>query len=189
GVLELEDFAAHVHRDLLGEVALGDRRRDFGDVAHLGGEVARHVVDVVGEVLPDTGHAFHLRLATEVAFGTDFAGDASDFAGKGVVLVAHAVYGVLELEDLAAHVDGDFLREVALCDGGGDVGDVAHLGRQVGGHQVDVVGEILPDARRALDLRLAAELALGADLAGHAGDLGGDGTQLLDHGVDRAGGA
>src|SRR5207249_4965628 len=159
-VLELEDFAAHVDRDLLGEVALGDGRRDFGDVAHLGGEVARHVVDVVGEVFPDTGHAFHLRLAAEVAFGTDFAGDAGDFAGQAFQLVALQVDGFLQLEDLAANVDGDLLREVALGDGGRDVGDVAHLGRQVGGHQVDVVGEILPDARRAFDLCLAAELAL-----------------------------
>ena len=33
-------------------------------------------------------------------------------------------------------------------------------------------------------LRLAAELAFGADLAGHAGHFGGEGGELLDHGVD-----
>ena len=33
-------------------------------------------------------------------------------------------------------------------------------------------------------LRLAAELALGADLAGDARHLGGEGGELLDHGVD-----
>ena len=31
---------------------------------------------------------------------------------------------------------------------------------------------------------LAAQLALGADLAGHAGHLGGEGAQLVHHGVD-----
>ena len=31
---------------------------------------------------------------------------------------------------------------------------------------------------------LAAELALGADLAGDAGDFGGEGAQLIDHRVD-----
>src|SRR5262249_179660 len=40
GFLELQDLAADVHGDLLGEVAAGDRRRHVGDVAHLGGEVA-----------------------------------------------------------------------------------------------------------------------------------------------------
>src|SRR5207302_1237967 len=186
GVLELEDLAAYVDRDLLGEITLGDRGRDLGDVADLGGEVARHVVDVVGEVFPDAGDAFDLRLAAKVPFGTDFAGDAGDLAPKGVELIDHDVDRVLELADLAADVDGFFFGEVALGDGGRDVGDVADLGGQVGGHEVNVVGEILPDAGRAFDLRLAAELALGADLAGHAADLGSERAQLLHHGVDGA---
>ena len=42
----------------------------------------------------------------------------------------------------------------------------------------------LPGAGDALDLGLAAELALGADLAGHAGDLVGEGGELVDHRVD-----
>ena len=37
----------------------------------------------------------------------------------------------------------------------------------------------------ALDLGLAAELALGADLARHARDLVGEGRELVDHRVDR----
>src|SRR5205823_1862665 len=146
-------------------------------------------VDVVGEVLPDTGHAFHLRLATEVAFGTDFAGDAGDFAGEGVELVDHDVDRVLELADLAVNIDGDFLREITSGDGGRDVRDIANFLRDALPILVDVVGEVLPDARRAFDLRLASELALSTDLAGDTGHLGGEGAQLLHHGVDRAGGA
>ena len=42
------------------------------------------------------------------------------------------------------------------------------------GHRVHVVGEVLPRAGDAPHLRLAAELALGADLARHARDLGGE---------------
>ena len=41
----------------------------------------------------------------------------------------------------------------------------------------------VPDT--SVDLGLAAELALGADLAGDAGDLGRERAQLVDHGVDR----
>src|SRR5205809_327897 len=51
-VLELEQLALHVHRDLLGEVAVGHRGGHGGDVAYLAGEVAGHQVHVVGEVLP-----------------------------------------------------------------------------------------------------------------------------------------
>ena len=87
---------------------------------------------------------------------------------NAVELVDHRVDGVLELEDLALHVDGDLLRQVAERHRGGHFGDVAHLARQVGRHGVHVVGEVLPRAADARHLRLAAELAFGADLARHA---------------------
>ena len=42
---ELQNLAAHVHGDLLGQVAIGDRDRDLRDVSDLSSEVARHLVD------------------------------------------------------------------------------------------------------------------------------------------------
>src|SRR5207249_1484982 len=45
GVLELQDLAADIHRDLLGQVTIGDGGGDFGDVADLRGQVAGHDVD------------------------------------------------------------------------------------------------------------------------------------------------
>ena len=50
--------------------------------------------------------------------------------------------------------------------------------------EVDGVGQVLPGAGHALDVGLAAELAFGADLAGHAGDFGGERAELVDHRVD-----
>ena len=49
--------------------------------------------------------------------------------------------------------------------------------------------KILPRARHARHLRLAAELAVGADFARHARDFRGEHAELLDHGVDDVGGA
>src|SRR6185437_8542089 len=184
GLLELEDLAADVDGDLLGKVALRDGGRHFGDVAHLGGEVARHGVDAVGQILPCAGDALHLRLTAELAFGADLAGDAGHLAGKGVQLVHHGVDGVLELQDLAADVDGDLLGEVAIGDGGRDLGDVADLRRQVAGHGIDAVGQVLPGAGDARHVGLAAEASVGADLAGDAGHFRGEGVQLIDHRVD-----
>ena len=157
------------------------------DVADLGGEVRRHRVDRVGEVLPRAGHAGHDGLAAEPAVGADLARHARHFGGERAQLVDHRVDGFLELQDLAAHVDGDLLGQVAVGDGDRHVGDVAHLRREVAGHLVDRLGEVLPHARDALHLRLAAELALGADLARHARDLRGEDRELLDHRVDELG--
>ena len=141
-------------------------------------------VDVIGEVLPRAGNARHHGLAAETAFGADLARDARHLGGERAQLIHHRVDGFLQLQDLAAHVDGDLLRQVALGDGDRHLGDVAHLSGQVDGHRVDALGEVLPDARHLADLRLAAELAVGADLARDARHLGGEHRELLDHRID-----
>ena len=112
-LLELQDFAADVDRDLLGQVAAGDRGRDLGDVAHLRRQVVRHRVDAVGQVLPRAADAEHVGLAAEPALGADLARDARDFRRERVQLVDHPVDGVLEQQNLAADVDRDLLRQVA----------------------------------------------------------------------------
>ena len=86
--------------------------------------------------------------------------------------------------NLALHIDGDLLGQVALGHGLGHVGDVAHLVGQVAGHRVHGVGQVLPGAGHAFHLGLPAELALGADLAGHARHFRGERPQLIDHRVD-----
>src|SRR5207302_379251 len=131
GVLELEDLALDVDGDLSGEVAAGDGGGDRGDVADLGADATRRSADLVGEVLPGAGHVADVGLTAELALGADLAGDARDFGGEGAELIDHRVDGVLELEHLAADVDGDLSRKIAVGDSGGDLGDVADLGRQV----------------------------------------------------------
>src|SRR5204862_311572 len=139
----------------------------------------------VGQVLPGSGHAGDLRLAAELAFGADLARHAGHLRGEGVELVDHGVDGVLELEDLAPHVDRDLARQVAARHRRGHLGDVADLGGQVARHRVDVVGQVFPGSGHAGDLRLAAQPALAADFARHAGDLAGEAVEPVDHGVQR----
>src|SRR5438132_8937408 len=184
-VLELEDFTPDFDRDLLRQVAPLDRGGDLGDVAHLGGEVGGELVDVIGEVAPGAGGAQHVGLATQAALGADFAGHARDLADKGIQLIDHAVDGVLQVEDLTPDVDRDLLGQVAALHRGRHLGDVAHLRREVGGQQLDLLGEVFPDPHHALDLRLPAQLAFGTDLTGHPGDFRSKGVELVDHDVDR----
>src|SRR5262249_49779599 len=148
------------------------------------GQIAGHRVHAVGQVLPGAGHARHLRLAAELAFGADLARDARDFRREGVELVDHRVDRFLELQDYTASVDGGLFRQVALRDRGRDLGDVADLPGQVRRHRIDTVGQVLPGAGDAAHHGLAAELAFGADLARHAGHLAGKRVELVHHGVD-----
>src|SRR5207253_2368716 len=133
-----------------------------------------HEVHVVGEVFPGAADAGHLRLSAQFAFGTDFAGHAGHFFGEGVELVHHGVDGVCQLQNFALDVDGGVAGEVAAGHGGGDLGNVAHLSGQVASHGVYRIGEIPPGARHAGNLRLTAELSVGADFTRHARNLGSE---------------
>ncbi|MGC4060214.1 MAG: hypothetical protein QM749_04940 [Aquabacterium sp.] len=77
------------------------------------------------------------------------------------------------------------LLEVAVGHGGHHLGDAAHLAGQVAGHEVHVVGQVLPGARHALHLRLAAQLPFGADFARDTRHFGRERVQLVHHRVDR----
>jgi hypothetical protein len=115
---ECGDLALGLDGDLLGQVAVGDRGGDLGDVAHLRGEVAGQLVDVLGEVLPGARHTLDLRLATEAALRAHLTRHAGDFVGERSELVDHAVDGLCECGDLALGLDGDLLRQVAVGDRG-----------------------------------------------------------------------
>ena len=77
--------------------------------------------------------------------------------------------------------------QVAFRHGGGHVGDSAHLSGQVVGQLIHVVGEIAPGAGGTRHTCLAAQFSFDTDLAGHGGDLIGEGRQRIDHAVDGVG--
>ena len=144
------------------------------------------MIDVVGQVLPDSLDLFGLCLAAELALDPDLAGDAGDLAGEPVELVDHGVDGVLQLEKLPPHISGDLLAEVAVGHGGRHLGDVADLPGEVARHQVDVVGQLLPDSADLDRVRgRLAELALRPHLASDSRDLRDESVELIDHPVDR----
>src|SRR6185312_1556330 len=184
-VLELEDLALDVDGDLLRQVTARHSLGHIGDVAYLAGQITGHEVHAVGQVLPRASDTPHLRLAAEDAFGADFPRDARHFGGERRQLIDHRVDDVLELEDLALDVDSDLLRQVAVCNGLRDVGDVAHLTGQFARHEVDAVRQVLPRAGDALHVRLATEAAFGAHLARHARDFRCKRSELVHHRVDR----
>ena len=169
---------------LLIEVAARHGGGDFRDVANLRGQVCAHGVDRVGQILPGTCDPGHHGLNAQPSFGADLARHARDFGGERAQLLDHRVDRLLELQDLAAHVDRDFLGQVAVRHRDRHIGDVAHLAGEVRGHRIDVVGQIFPGAGDTEHLGLAAELAFRTHLARDAGHFRGEGAELLDHGVD-----
>ncbi len=172
-VLQRGHFARGLHGDGPSQVALGHGGGHFGDGAHLVGQVRGELVHVVGQVAPQAGGARHAGLAAELAFDTHFAGHVRHLVGEGGQRIDHVIDGVGERGDFAFRLHGQFAAEVALRHRSHDVGDAAHLVRQVGGHHVHVVGQVLPGARDARHVGLTAETPFGAHFAGHAGHFRG----------------
>src|SRR5690606_33075383 len=146
GVLELEDFSFDIDGDLARQVAARDGGGDLGDVAYLAGEIARHRVDVVGEVLPCTGDARHDRLTAELACSADLSRHTFSFGRQRPPLSDLRAYTSLFRSDFSSDIDGDLAGEVAARDRDRHLGDVAYLRRQIARHRVDVVGQVLPAA-------------------------------------------
>ena len=103
-----------------------------GDVSHLIGQVRRHGVHRVGQVLPRTGDAFHVRPVRRAFLPYPLRGPRGSLPMRTTELVHHGVDGVFEFENFAAHVDGDLLGQVAVRHGGRHLGDVSHLAGEVG---------------------------------------------------------
>src|SRR6202000_2619152 len=60
----------------------------------------------------------------------------------------------------------------------------AHLVREVVGHHVHVVGQVLPGTGDARHQRLTTQLTFGTDLASQTRYLGSESVQLVNHRVD-----
>src|SRR5205823_14567890 len=121
------------NRDLPGEVAAGAAPRHVDAVPDLVGQVGRHKVHVVHQVLPRAGGARALHLAAEAALRADLAAEPGELAGEPVEHVHQAVHGVPELHYLSTGIDGRLAGEVAAGDRGRHFRDVAELTGQVAG--------------------------------------------------------
>ncbi len=91
GVFERENLAFDVDGDFPRQVAARDGRRYLCDVAHLAGQVRRHRIHVVGEVLPHPGDVLDRGLAAELAVTADLACHARHLRGEAVQLIDHRV--------------------------------------------------------------------------------------------------
>src|SRR4026209_245725 len=96
-------------------------------------------------------------------------------------LVHHRVDGVLQLQHLAFHVHRDLAREVARGHRLRHVGNVAHLGRKVAGHEVHRLGRVLPGTGHALHVGLSADVSFGSDLARHPRHFRRERSQRVHH--------
>src|SRR5438046_1189737 len=65
-----------------------------------------------------------------------------------------------------------------------DFRDVAYLAREVAGHEVDVVRQILPGARNARHPGLSAEITFRAHFTRHARHFSSEAIELVHHRVD-----
>ena len=151
GVLQLQNFAAHIHRDLARQVAVGHGRGHFGDVADLRRQVAGHGVDRSVRSFHTPPTPFTSACPPSLpSVPTSRATRVTSLA-NAVELVHHGVDGVLQLQNFAARVHRDLGRQDRRC--ATAVVTSAMLRTwfgQVARHRVDALGQILPDAADAL---------------------------------------
>src|SRR4029077_12575324 len=103
---------------------------------------------------------------------------------KTIELVDHRVESFFQLQNLTAYVHGNLARKVAAGDCRSDLSDVAALPGQVAGHEVHVVGQVLPRSTDTRNLRLAPQFSFRAHFARHTRHFAREGVQLIHHGVD-----
>ena len=117
------------------------------------GQVRRHRVDALGQILPDAGHFRHLGLAAELAFGADLARDARHLGGEHAELLDHRVDDggraqELALQRAAVDVESHGLQQVALRDRGDRAGHLGGRPQQVVDQRVDRAFHLAPGAAR-----------------------------------------
>src|SRR6185295_16314532 len=183
-IFEFGDLTTRLDLNGTSQVAFGHGSSYFRDGTYLGGQVGGQQIDVTGQILPRPRRPRHIGLATEPAFHAHFASHVGNLLGKRSQRVGHVVNGFRQSRHLAPAFHGQLLPQVAVSHGGDDFNDVTHLVGEVGRHDVDVVGQFLPDACHSGDLGLTAEFAFGADLASDTRDFSGKAIQLVDHRVD-----
>ena len=101
-VLQRCDFALRLHCDRSRQVACRHCRRDFGDRAHLRGQIGGQLIDVVGEIAPCARCARNVRASAQLSFDAHFARHGRDLIRESRESVDHVVDRVRELRDLAA---------------------------------------------------------------------------------------
>ena len=143
-VLQLGHFATSLNLDRARQIALGDGRCYFSDRSHLRREVRGQQVHVTREILPGTSGAGDVRLASEPTVDSDLACHVGHLIGKGRERDRHIVDRVGEGGDFTFGLNSQTLGEIAIGHRGHYFDDAAHLLGEVRGHEVDVVGEILP---------------------------------------------
>ena len=165
GGLQLEEFAFDVDGNFLSEVAGGDSGRHFSDITDLAGQIARHQIDTVGEILPRPRDAFDERLSSQLPFGSDLASHTRDLRRERAQLVDHRIDGGRGLEKLALQrspvaCKRHHLREVAVRHRTDDArrfkGGINEIRDQV----VDAVDRLVPGPAHVAEVRSLRELAL-----------------------------
>src|SRR5207247_9323106 len=183
-VILLSDLAARFYLNRPCHVALGHGCSYFSNSAHLVSQVVSQQVHVTGEIFPGARGAGNIGLTAETSFDADFACHRGDLSGEGRQGVGHVVDRLGERRHFTLGVNCELALQVAVGHRGHDLDDTAHLFGEVGGHDIDVVGQILPRAGDPGYLRLTAELAFGAHLARHPTHFAGKRVELVDHRVD-----
>lgn len=135
-------------------------------------------------MLPSAFNVVDRSLPTQNSVGANLLRDFGNFLSELLQLIYHVVDCVFQFEDLAPTRCSDFPRQITFSDSSSDNRNIADLRGEVICHRIDINCQLVPGALNALNLRLAAQDTLCADLSGDASDFECEGPKLIYHGID-----
>ncbi|KAH3673385.1 hypothetical protein WICPIJ_009837 [Wickerhamomyces pijperi] len=144
---------------------------DLGEGSDLGSQIGSHQVDIGDNFLPQTINVTDLSLNTQLTFNTDILSNSGNFTDEQLQRVHHLVDCQFQIKNLTLSLDMNLLGEVTISNSLGDVGDRSNLVGQVGGHSVNIVGQILPCAINTIHHSLTAQNTIDTDVCGQRRDL------------------
>jgi len=187
GFLQFGNFPFSLNGNFLGKVTFSHGRSHIGDLPNLRGQVGGHIVYVVRQVFPGSGHIGHFCLSAKDPFRTHFPCHPGHLIGKNVQGIHHLVDSVFQFGDFTFYINGDFLGKVAIGHRGCHIGNFPYLGGKVACHNIHIVCKVFPGTGGARNGCLPAQFPFGTYLARHTGYLCGKQCKGINHAVDGIG--
>ncbi|KAF5409767.1 MAG: hypothetical protein Udaeo2_01190 [Candidatus Udaeobacter sp.] len=155
-VLHGRNLALRFHLNRTCQITFRDGGSNVGDGSKLRRQIRCEPVYIIGQIAPGPGGPWHTSLSAQFSLDADLSRDSCYLIGKRRERINHVVDCVGQLADFPFCFNKELLVQVSLCNCGDNFRDTTHLVRQIAGHEIHAVGQVLPRAGNTFNRSLSA---------------------------------